>query len=101
MKASYMKILIIGFLISLPVMLAVIFPQFKWIFFLVVAVEIYAVVSRILHGAMALVVSGILIYVFYQLWWLIAPLFMLYWIAGSLGFGMIISTIIFGIKGKH
>lgn len=100
MKAWQLKALVFGFILGAPIILAALLPQFRWIFFFAIAVEIYGVVSRILHGTMALIISGVLIYIFYELWWLITPLFMFYWVAGSLGFGMISSIIIFGIKGK-
>ncbi len=100
MNANLLKALIFGFIISLPLILAKLLPQFKWVFFFAVSIEIYAMVSkRIRSKPIKYVTAGFLIYLFYRLWYVIGALFMFYWIAGSIGFGFISSIIIFGIKG--
>lgn len=91
----------LGFIAAIPLLLSWTFPRFKWIFFLVVAIEIYALVDRILRGrALTIIISGFLIYVFYELFIVAAPILMLYWVIGSLGFGMIGSIIVFGMGGR-
>lgn len=91
----------LGAVAALPLILSWVYPQFKWIFFLVIVIEIWSLTSRILPGKiLTLVVSGFLVYWVYKLWVISAPLVMLYWVAGSLGFGMIGSIIVFGLPSR-
>lgn len=100
MNPNVIKAIIFGLIVGVPLILAQLLPQFFWVFFFVIAIEIYAMVAkRVRSKSLKFVISGILIYGAYQFFHIFAGLFILYWIIGSIGFGFISSIIIFGIGG--
>ncbi len=100
MKTKTLQMILFGFFMAGPMILAVILPQFKWIFFIVVGIIFYSAISRRIRSRpLKFTFFGIAMYIFYELWVLIGAIFMFYWIAGSIGFGFISSIIIFGIGG--
>jgi len=100
MKTKTLQILAFALFLAVPPILAKLFPRIRIIFYIIVAIIIYAAISRrIRNTPLRVVFFGICMYIFHQLFLILGPGFMFYWVAGSLGFGFISSIIIFGIGG--
>jgi hypothetical protein len=94
-----LMIAVFAVIMLLPLLLAEVFEEFKWLLIAYFCIIIYMFVKRILgSGLVTYVVSGILIYIFvFQLFHLFTSLYMLYLIVGVFGLSGII---IFGLQ-KH
>ncbi len=96
--ARTIKALLFGLLMGGPILAAKLIPQFKWVFFFFVAAMWYGFLSRVIRAkSLRYIMFAIGFYIFYRLWFIIGALYIGYFIAGSLSFGMISSIIIFGV----
>ena len=92
-------IAVFAVILLLPLLMAEVFEELKWLMIAYFCIMIYLFVKRILgSGIVTYIVSGVLIYIFvFELWPFFVVGYMLYLVVGVFGLSGII---IFGLQ-KH